>query len=825
MYHRTIHNATVLPRAMIPARMNVNFLQQVSSSAVAKRQSGNIYNRIVRILIYAATVILPLFYLPFTSSVLEYNKQLLLIVVASVGLIVWLLGIVVSGKLTIRTTPIDKGVGAVLIAAIVATIFSVVRIKSIFGLATSLSSSLITIAALSVFYFLIVNTLHDRGRMLRSALSLSAALALVLGLAQMFTWYFLPGAFTHSRAFDLVGSLNSLGILAGVCLALFAKTGIRGAIRFDAIVAGVGIVAGILVLAILNWWVFWAVALAGMLAIIGFDSLNAARLAQDYGQPKRGRFALSRFIIPMTVIVLGAFLLLVNFNPVSLKQNFPTEINPSQRVSWHVTRQVMEQKLLYGYGPENFSLAFDRFGASEMAETRLASTRFFDAFSEAFTVAVHGGILALLALAILLGCIVQVIMRFSGAISASATRGESAIFAAKSSGTLAAVVAMSTALFLYPFNITLLFIWYVLLALAGLIVAGDRSRTIDIEERPLYSLFASIGFIIALILVLTALYSVVTMYLADSRYARALSATTPSGASDGLARAIALNGANDQYLRDASQAMILVLRDEAGGQGNVQDLERTTRIQNLMASAVQLAQRATQVAPLESLNWNNLGLVYQSLTGLVDNVEQLAEDAFSKASQLRPGDPGFDNEIGALWLARADLLQQIARGGARAQALTPQINDSLARAETAFKRALDLSPNFGLAIYNLGAVYDRQGRVDEAIAQLERIAPYNANDPSLMFELGLLYIRANRHADAVLVLQRAVLLAPQYSNARWYLALLLEEKGDLDGALAQLYEIQKSNPDNEALQQKITQLEAGKQSIPPARVIDSEPLQ
>ncbi|MEK9208575.1 MAG: hypothetical protein AAB910_00695, partial [Patescibacteria group bacterium] len=76
---------------------------------------GSLYDKIIQIMLYATVVLLPLFYLPFTSSMLEYNKQMLLVVVASVGLVVWLLGAVVSGKLTIRTSPIDKGVLALLV--------------------------------------------------------------------------------------------------------------------------------------------------------------------------------------------------------------------------------------------------------------------------------------------------------------------------------------------------------------------------------------------------------------------------------------------------------------------------------------------------------------------------------------------------------------------------------------------------------------------------------------------------------------------------------------------------------------------------------------
>jgi tetratricopeptide (TPR) repeat protein len=243
------------------------------------------------------------------------------------------------------------------------------------------------------------------------------------------------------------------------------------------------------------------------------------------------------------------------------------------------------------------------------------------------------------------------------------------------------------------------------------------------------------------------------------------------------------------------------------------DPQRAQRIQNLISTAVQLAQRATQGAPNEAVNWANLGRVYRTLVGVVEDVESLSEDAFTKAAELRPGDPTFDNEAGQMWLARAELSRQNERVAA------------LAKAEAAFKRAIEKSPTFGLAIYNLGAVYDRQGRVPEAIRQLEQLVPANPNEPNLVFELGLLYARNDRFDDAIAAMRRAVLLAPQFANARWYLALLLEERDDVLGALVQLKEIEKNNPDNETLKQKIAQLEAQPPVAPEGEVIDTRPLQ
>lgn len=782
-----------------------------------------VYEKIVRILLYAVVALVPLFYLPWTAGVLEYNKQTLLIVVAAAGLVVWLLGAVVNGKLTIRTSPLDKGVLALLVASLIATVFSLTSARSVFGTSAGASSAFLTVLALSLFYFLVVNTFHEHGRALRSVFMVSLACTLLVGLLQMMGWYIVPGAFMHARGLTTVGSLNVLGVLAAIMLPLFVKMSFRGSGRWITGLSLVSVAIAVAVLAILNWWVLWVIALAGMLAMIAFDSLNVTQLSEDYGG-RKNRFALSRFVVPMVVVVVGGFFLLVNIR-FGVRESFPVEIAPSQSLSWHVAMNALRHRPIAGWGPENFSLAFDAFGAGQLANSQLAGVRFSDATSEVLTIAVQGGVLMLLALAFLMWCIAQVVARFGGVISESVARGERAILAARSSGTLAATVAMTIALFLYPFNIALWFVFFVLLALSALIVSGNGSRTVDIEERPMYSLAASLGFIVGLIVVLTGVYLVSVRYLADVRYAQAVQeAGTPVAALDRIGSAINLDTSNDRYLRDASQLALVALRDEINKKDT--STAHTQRMQDLMSSSIQLAQRATTVQPLESLNWSNLGQVYQALTGLVSNVEQLSADAYTKGATLRPGDPTFDNSIGQMWLARSDLVRSvIQQSSGDTSALQKQVDDSLTKAEAAFKHAITLSDTYGLAIYNLGAVYERQNKVPEAIAQLEKIAPYNSNEPTLMFQLGLLYVRAGRKDDARAAFGQAVLLAPQYANARWYLALLLEDKGDIAGALLQLLEIQKTNPDNAALQQKISQLQQGQRAIPPGKVIDSKPLQ
>src|SRR3989344_3026236 len=126
----------------------------VYGQAVDSEASTRIYGKIVRWALMIGVFLMPIFFLPWTTSVLELNKGLLLLVVAGTGLIAWLLALVSSGRFSWRPNVFDKGVLAVLGATVVATIFSMSRFNSLFGTASNLASSLMMICVFSIVYFL-----------------------------------------------------------------------------------------------------------------------------------------------------------------------------------------------------------------------------------------------------------------------------------------------------------------------------------------------------------------------------------------------------------------------------------------------------------------------------------------------------------------------------------------------------------------------------------------------------------------------------------------------------------------------------------------------
>ena len=354
----------------------------------------------------------------------------------------------------------------------------------------------------------------------------------------------------------------------------------------------------------------------------------------------------------------------------------------------------------------------------------------------------------------------------------------------------------------------------------GLILWGDDKKFYSIEKSPFLSLMSSLGFIGGLVLVLVAGYFATLSYIADIKYAKATEAEDDQVAANILAEAVRWNDKDDRYYRSLSQVSLKLLSKELNKPKD--DPQKGTNMQNYIASSVNFARKAVEVGPQESLNWSNLGNVYSNLFGLVENVEKLAEESYIKASELRPGDASYYGQIGTLYMTKGDVLKRL---GANSTKTNEESAAAYKKSEEAFKKAIEISNNFGQAIYNLGAVYDRQGRVGESIKQLEKLAPSNTNQPGLMFELGLLYYRANRKNDAFNQLQRAILLAPDYSNARWYLALLYEERNELGLAVEQLEKILslESNKDNQEIKKKLEQLRSGKRSTP-SDVLGHRPL-
>ena len=79
---------------------------------------------IARACLYLLVFLVPLFYLPWTSSPLEVNKQLVLVVLSFIGLLSWLGAMLAAKRFEFRRSFVNIVAFLYLIAYTLATVFS-----------------------------------------------------------------------------------------------------------------------------------------------------------------------------------------------------------------------------------------------------------------------------------------------------------------------------------------------------------------------------------------------------------------------------------------------------------------------------------------------------------------------------------------------------------------------------------------------------------------------------------------------------------------------------------------------------------------------------
>jgi tetratricopeptide (TPR) repeat protein len=90
---------------------------------------------------------------------------------------------------------------------------------------------------------------------------------------------------------------------------------------------------------------------------------------------------------------------------------------------------------------------------------------------------------------------------------------------------------------------------------------------------------------------------------------------------------------------------------------------------------------------------------------------------------------------------------------------------SFADAAKSFERARELDPDSAIYAFNLAAVYDQLGRVDEAISQLEKGPPQWQSVPFVRLWIALSYALAGRKEQAAAEFGAFRALAPKYTLA------------------------------------------------------------
>ncbi len=145
---------------------------------------------------------------------------------------------------------------------------------------------------------------------------------------------------------------------------------------------------------------------------------------------------------------------------------------------------------------------------------------------------------------------------------------------------------------------------------------------------------------------------------------------------------------------------------------------------------------------------------------------------FENALSLNPKDPRVHNDLGVIYKERNDL----------------------PKAEYHYKYAIEIEPNFNLAIVNLAELYIQQKKYTEAIKLLENSLSLQPHNIELLYNLGFVYHNSGELEKALSYYEHVLSYDDKEPNTLNNIAMICSEKNDWEKAKNMLIKCIYKNP-------------------------------
>lgn len=734
---------------------------------------------------------------------------MLLVILTVVGLVAWLGQMVMSKQLTFKSGWLNLVAGLFFIAVLVSSIFSIAGYQTWVGQASQEYVSFLSTAMFVVLFFLLMNTAGGTSmqRGILSALLLSSALTGIVTFLGMFNILHLPFDFAQSRGFNTVGTINGFAtfmttvMFVGLALWLVSQQGrdrlipLGGMGKFLRALIVIVTVVNLVTLIAIDFWAFWIINIVGVLLLGGFVFIQS----QEFPSPRR-------FALPLVVLFVSILLL---FLPSPLQLGLPIVVSPSYGASLEVSKDTLTvgvKQLLFGSGPGTYLYDFLAYKPQAVNASQFWSLRFDRAKSDVITSLAHVGLVGtLLWLVLMIWVAVKALSRLVLERDHEEWKMTYVLFVGW------AILFLSH--ILYSSNLTMQFLlWGFTGLLASQVVL--KMWNSDFSRSPKLGLATSFAFVVVAVGVIASLFITGTRYTAEVAFAKAVEVDqseegTIEQVIDQLNRAVRFNGLSDVYQRNLSSAYLQQAREKiAATTGEERSPEQIQEIANTVSASLNAAARATQIEPNYVSNWAVRGSVYRDVMSFAQGAEDLAAQMFANTIQLEPTSPLHRTNLGRVYMVVAERARALktSKDSETAKQAAQQEVSLLATAEQAFTAAIQLKNDYLPAHYYLAAVYERQGKLEQAAARLAALRNNNPADIGLAFQLSQMLIRLQRYDIATQELERIVGLNAEYSNALWYLASMYEVSDRQDEAIDLIERVVELNPENDVAQTRLDRM-------------------
>ncbi len=580
-------------------------------------------------------VLLPIFFLPFTSIPVESSKGLFLVLGAIISVIFWIVARFFDGEVIIPKS------SSLLAGAVVVL---VVFLSAIFGGASSLSlfGTMLDVGSFwfifSGFILMLMASIIFRdaknARIVLFGTMFSASILLIFQFIHLFIPKILSLGVLNNNIDNVLGSWNSLGIFAGffVVTSLFAIEFFKIPKQIKLALGVVNVLALVMIAAV-NFIFIWEIlGVFAMLIFIYKISINSSKQKEENTKIHFPVFSFGIVLVClfffMSSSIVGGIL------PMKLKI-LNNEVSPSFGSTVSVTKSVIAHNPIFGIGPNRFSDAWALYKPTQINDSQFWDVSFNSGFGLIPTFTATTGILGILAWFAFFAIFI-----FTGI--------KWLFFSIKNNINLETMSFFFLSLYLFVssffyFTGSVIFIMSMIFAGIFIGLASSSRKDGEISFSFLNDHRKTFIFMLALIIVLIVTaalgFKYIQRFISIPYFTKTLSATKIEDAELNIKKTLALNS-NDLYLRAYSQVYLLKLNSIISK--NSAELSEADKadLQTSLDQAINGAQVAINYNPKNYLNYQALGTVFQTAGVIgVKDAYQKALETYQKASELNPANP------------------------------------------------------------------------------------------------------------------------------------------------------------------------------------------
>lgn len=779
--------------------------------------------RVSKYLFYSIGFLIPLWFMPFSGSI-DFSREVTFGILLFLAFILWLFHALFHGEFTYQKSLANIAVLLLLLIGALSAFFSKISYVAFFS-TDIIGERYLSIIFYALAYFLATVVLTEKkDAMLMVFLMIGSSLvASVITLFGFFGIHLLPFSFAKRIDFNVVGTINALALFYGFMLVLVVGllTSMRGLIHSMPRYLITGLWMSILLffanLFVVNFLSAWIALFAGGLVLLWIYIRGSLNSYQEHGT----------FRNPYFFLLIGALLISIFFivmrTPLFSSVQFSAEVSPSFQASMDISWKVLTENtknFFFGSGPGTFAYNYSLYRDPIINQTVVWGVRFGQGYSWMATAFSTVGILGLMALAAFIFSSLGVIFR-------NLLRHENKNTLV--SGLGAGIVFLFVTWFLYPANLTLLMTTFLVVGMLMSVISEDTAPFWGVSHARISfkTPWMVFGFSLAAVFLVAisvgGIYFESKRYIAATRFQETIIELQRTGNVDngirGLEKVVALDALNDQYQRFLAQGYLLkvqaIINSTLGGEQQPENVQENFR--NTVTSAVNAIQTALRLNQKESFNWRTAGSIYETLIPLVQGADQSAINAYTEAANLDPTNPAIFVDLGRTHMTVSDTAQGLQNQRGLSADQLKQFSDlrtsSLTSGADVLQKAVSLKQDYAPGHFLLSQIAIRQGNIDLAISTTENARIGAPQDIGVAFQLGLLYYQKRQSDKAEAEFLRAVALSENYSNARYFLGLILDQKGKTQEAIQQFEKIESLNPDNQEVKQILSNLEDGKPAL------------